>query len=457
LDISSVNWSKKICTPAPKGKFETPKVNKETSNDNDSSKAPFRGFGGVKEAIILAGGLGTRLRDIIPDLPKCMAPVAGRPFLFYVINYLRSQGIERFIFSLGYKHELIEEYLNDQFATLNYQCSVEETPLGTGGAIKLACSKTTDANVLVTNGDTLFTISIDELALVHYDNAADTTLALKPMKDFDRYGIVETGEDNSITKFWEKQVCIEGNINGGTYILDVMSFMENEWPAVFSFEKDFLETKRYRLYGSIQDEYFIDIGIPGDYQRAQKEFSKPLPDPKAIDKSWTLFIDRDGIINHEKKEDYIRNWQEFKFYDDARQAFHQFAGKFGKIIVVSNQRGVGKGLMTEEDLVHINQNMKEEIEAAGGRIDDIYYCTSTDNKHPDRKPNPGMVFRAKSDHPDIDISRSLMIGNKLSDMRFGRNAGVYTVFIASTNPETPFPHPDIDLRFETIADFAKTL
>src|SRR6185295_19332572 len=103
-------------------------------------------MGSIKQAIILAGGFGTRLKDAVPDLPKCMAPVNGRPFLFYVINYLRSQGIERFIFSLGYKHEVIEEYLTDQFSTLNFQCSVEETPLGTGGAIKLACSKTTDAN-----------------------------------------------------------------------------------------------------------------------------------------------------------------------------------------------------------------------------------------------------------------------------------------------------------------------
>lgn len=432
-------------------------MNKEISNDKNSSKAPFRGLGGVKEAIILAGGLGTRLRNTIPDLPKCMAPVAGRPFLFYVINYLRSQGIERFIFSLGYKHEIIEEYLNDQFSTLNFQCSVEESPLGTGGAIKLACLKTTNANVLVANGDSIFKIDLGELAMIHNDNEADATLALKPMTNFDRYGIVETDKNNCITKFLEKQFRKQGTINGGVYLLNIRSFIENKWPNVFSFETDFLESGRYRFYGSVQDEYFIDIGIPEDYNRAQKDFANPPLDLKAIDKSWTLFIDRDGIINHEKKEDYIRNWQEFKFYNGVKDAFHQFAGKFGKIVVVSNQRGVGKGLMTEEALTSINQNMKEEIEAAGGRVDGIYYCTSTDNKHPERKPNPGMAYRAKFDHPDIDMFRSVMVGNKLSDMRFGRNAGIYTVFIASTNPEIAFPHPDIALRFETLADFAKAL
>src|SRR6201990_1043710 len=107
----------------------------------------------IREAIILAGGLGTRLRDAVPDLPKCMAPVAGRPFLFYVINALRMQGIEQFIFSLGYKHEIIEAYLADQFASLDYQCTIETEPLGTGGAIKLACSKATEKNVVIANGD----------------------------------------------------------------------------------------------------------------------------------------------------------------------------------------------------------------------------------------------------------------------------------------------------------------
>ena len=155
----------------------------------------------ITEAIILAGGLGTRLRDAVPDLPKCMAPVAGRPFLFYVINYLRSQGIEKFIFSLGYKHEIIEEWLADQFATLDYQCVIEDEPLGTGGAILLACKKATEKNVLVANGDTLFKINAEQLVSLHLEKDADCTLSLKPMKDFDRYGVVELNETDAVKQF----------------------------------------------------------------------------------------------------------------------------------------------------------------------------------------------------------------------------------------------------------------
>ena len=110
----------------------------------------------IKEAIILAGGLGTRLREAVPDLPKCMAPVAGRPFLFHVINYLRLQGIERFIFSLGYKHEVIEEYLQGHFPTLKYVVALEEEPLGTGGAIQLACTRAESKHIVVVNGDTMY-------------------------------------------------------------------------------------------------------------------------------------------------------------------------------------------------------------------------------------------------------------------------------------------------------------
>lgn len=413
----------------------------------------------VKEAIILAGGLGTRLKETVPDLPKCMAPVAGRPFLFYVINFLRSQGIENFIFSLGYKHELIEEYLNTQFSTLNYQCSIEEEPLGTGGAIQLGCSKATDENIVVANGDTLFKADLHKAFRFHTHNIAECTLLLKPMKNFDRYGVVELSKDNLVKNFKEKKAYEYGVINGGLYILNRNKFLDEEFPSKFSFEKDYLEKfyAQRRVYGFVQDEYFIDIGIPEDYRRAQVELPPPPFDLNKIDKSWTLFIDRDGVVNPEKKDDYIRNLNEFSFYNGVKEAFHKFSDKFGKIILVSNQRGVGKGLMTEAGLAEIHQYMISEIEMSGGRIDKIYYCSSTDNKHPDRKPNPGMAFHAKRDFPEIDFSKSIIIGNKPSDMLFGRNAGIYTAFAATTHPDIPFPHPDIDLRVNSLADFARTL
>jgi D-glycero-alpha-D-manno-heptose 1-phosphate guanylyltransferase len=413
----------------------------------------------IKEAIILAGGLGTRLKSVVSDLPKCMAPVCGRPFLFYVINYLRSQGIEKFIFSLGYKHEMIEEYLRQQFSTLNYTCSIEREPLGTGGAILAACYKTTEENVLVLNGDTLFKVSLQEAAAFHFSKKSTGSILLKPVKNVDRYGEVELHEDGSVKSFREKKFIDSGFINGGVYILHVPGFLEEELPEKFSIERDYLENyfDTKKIYGLPQDAYFIDIGIPEDYRQAQLDLQISPLDLKNVTKDWTLFLDRDGVINNEKKGDYIRNPQEFIFYEGGKEALKTFAGRFGKIIVVSNQRGVGRQLMTEQDLEEIHTKMRTEIQSSGGNIDEVYYCTAVEGSHPDRKPNPGMAFRARHDFPEIDFTKSIMAGNKPSDMLFGKNAGMYTVYLATTHPETPFPHPDIDLRFNSLAELAKAL
>lgn len=413
----------------------------------------------IKECIILAGGLGTRLKDAVPDLPKCMAPVASRPFIFYVINYLRSEGIEKFIFSLGYMHEIVEEYLNAQFSTLQFQCSIEKEPLGTGGAIQLACRKATGKDVLVVNGDTLFKADIHMAAMFHTRHMAECTLLLKPMYNFERYGVVETDKDNLVSSFKEKQFYQSGNINAGIYILNVSKFLDEELSSKFSFEKNYLENyyAHRRIYGLVQDKYFIDIGIPEDYSRAQKELAQSELNLALIDETWTLFLDRDGVINEDKPGSYIFNAGEFVFVEGAPSLFKTLAKKFGRIIVVTNQRGVGRGLMTVNDLAGIHEKMVAGIESAGGRIDGIYFATSISNNDPYRKPNPGMAYKAKSDFSEIDFSRSIMVGNKMSDMSFGKNAGMHTVYIASTNPEAPFPHADIDLRYGSLLDFANSL
>jgi len=426
-----------------------------SSNFNDSPKAPFRGFGGI----ILAGGLGTRLRSVVSDLPKCMAPVAGRPFLFYVINYLRLQGVDKFIFSLGYKNEIIEDYLKDQFPTLNYQCSIEDEPLGTGGAIQLACQKATGKNVIVANGDTLFRINVEEVMSFHQQQHAECTLALKPMQNFDRYGVVELNENGTVRDFQEKRFYERGLINGGVYILNVAHFLAKRFPLKFSFEKDYLEQyyQEGKIFGIVQDSYFIDIGIPEDYNRAQEELRQPPLDFRQIDKTWTVFSDRDGVLNEDKVGSYIFHPDEYVFYEGVPEAFKLFRERFGRIIIATNQRGVGRGLMTIADLDAVHEKMLAGINDKGGKIDAIFYATSIDNDDPVRKPNPGMAFEAMQQFPEIDLSRSIMIGNNISDMEFGRNAGMYTIFLKTTIPDIELPHPAIDLAFNSLSDFAKAL
>ncbi len=230
-----------------------------------------------REAIILAGGLGTRLRPVINDVPKCMAPVAGEPFLHYVIQHLQQQGVQHFIFSLGYMSEIIETFLLKNYPLLNYQLSIEEEPLGTGGAIYLACKKASAENVIAVNGDTLFNVNINILTGFHLQQKAECTLALKLMQQFDRYGAVETDERHCITAFKEKQYLSKGLINGGLYIISRQQFLSRSFPQKFSFEKDYLEkfVAEKTFFGMQQDAYFIDIGIPQDFEKAQTELINP--------------------------------------------------------------------------------------------------------------------------------------------------------------------------------------
>ncbi|MDR3715287.1 MAG: HAD family hydrolase [Puia sp.] len=177
----------------------------------------------------------------------------------------------------------------------------------------------------------------------------------------------------------------------------------------------------------------------------------------SVDKNWTLFLDRDGVINREKDQSYIFHYGEFVFYEGVKKALEFLGRRFGRIILVTNQKGIGKGLMTEQDLHSIHDHMTREILQEGGRIDAIYFAPSLQNDHPDRKPNPGMAFKAQKDFPGLDLSRSIMVGNNLSDMEFGRNAGMFTVFLRTTSPELPLPHPSVDLWYDNLQDFAKAL
>ncbi len=176
-----------------------------------------------------------------------------------------------------------------------------------------------------------------------------------------------------------------------------------------------------------------------------------------INGDWTLFLDRDGVINHEKNEDYIRHWGEFEFYAESLLALPLLAQKFNKIIITTNQKGIGKGLMTDADLANIHQNMMNKLLDLGGRIDAIYYCSDLDNDSPNRKPQPGMAFQAKTDFPTLDLNKAIMVGNRMSDMEFGRNAGMHTVYLATTHPEAPFPDTKIDYRFDNLFQFAQAL
>lgn len=176
-----------------------------------------------------------------------------------------------------------------------------------------------------------------------------------------------------------------------------------------------------------------------------------------IDKSWTLFLDRDGVINEEIVGSYITNWNEFAFCKGALDALKLLNEIFGNILVVTNQRGVGRGIMTKDALKEIGENMKLDIELAGGRIDNIYACTAVEDTDHNRKPNTGMAMQAKQDFPMIDFKRSVMVGNSISDMEFGKRLGMQTVFLTSKHEPFTLPHDLIDRQFSGLLEWALSL
>ena len=224
------------------------------------------------DVIILAGGLGTRLRSVVSDVPKCMAPVGGRPFLAWTLQWLERFDVGHIILSLGYMSQVVIDWIQKEYkGKTPVDWVIEETPLGTGGGIKFAMSKVRSSRAVILNGDTFFNVDLDSFHSFSSKLNAPLTVALKPMADFDRYGSVTLSDDNRIVSFNEKMHCDKGLINGGIYCIDSSAALFDGMPDKFSFEKEILEPMSVKgvITGYISDGSFIDIGIPQDYDTAQ--------------------------------------------------------------------------------------------------------------------------------------------------------------------------------------------
>ncbi len=177
-----------------------------------------------------------------------------------------------------------------------------------------------------------------------------------------------------------------------------------------------------------------------------------------IDDTWCLFLDRDGVINKRVEGGYIKKWEEFEFLPGVLEALHIFSGVFDKIFVVTNQQGIGKGLMTEIDLEHIHDEMIQEIKINGGRINKIYHAPFREEEHSVfRKPDIGLARKAKIDFPSIQFEKSIMAGDSKTDLQFGRNAGMFTALI-STDKELRKENIElVDFTYPNLISFAKEL
>lgn len=228
------------------------------------------------QAIVLAGGLGTRLRRVVPDLPKPMAPVAGRPFLAHVLDALVEAGFEAAVLAVGYRHEVIRDHFGQRYRGMPLRYSIESSPLGTGGAIRLAGTQVDADPVFVLNGDTYLALDYRAMHAAHRSAGARLSVAVCEVNDVGRYGSVEV-EAGRLVGFREKGRCGPGLINAGTYLLAAELIAQIPEGRPHAFEQELLVPKlaTLRPLAFLTRGRFIDIGVPEDYARAQTLFAQP--------------------------------------------------------------------------------------------------------------------------------------------------------------------------------------
>ena len=409
------------------------------------------------EAIILAGGFGTRLKPCVEDLPKPLAPVGGRPFLHYLLDYLYANGVHRAVISTGYMAEKVEEIIGSRHRGMTVDYCREETPLGTGGAIKKALGMCREDYAVVINGDTFYDVDLFEMQKVHETSGCAITLAAKMLRNVERSGFLET-KDGLLGGFCEKGVSGAGLINGGIYFVNKDAF-DGISDEKFSLEKQVLETLRIPVRVFESDAYFIDIGIPEEYARANSEKEK-LVSKRA---RRAVFLDRDGTVNIDTG--HLYRTEDFEFLPDADRAIAEIKKKGYLVIVITNQAGIAKNLYKPEDVDVLHKHIDTLLlEKHGVIADGYYYCPH----HPQavleeyraecacRKPQAGLILKAVSDFAEIgleiDLQKSFTVGNRRSDLLAGINAGTkYSILIGSDEPDAAEVS---SARYESLFDFS---
>lgn len=376
----------------------------------------------MKQAIILVGGKGTRLGALASATPKPMLEIGGQPFINLLIAEVARHGFSDIILLCGHLAALIYDVFDGMVVKgSKVRCIVEQINMGTAGAL-LNAAEYLDESFLMMNGDSLFEFNLLDLLAVQPSSGWVGKVALRPLPDTGRYGVV-TVDGDRIISFNEKSSSGAGLINGGVYMLrrQVLDYIHN---IPCSLEKELLPqlVAEGRLFGRAYPGYFIDIGIPDDLQRAREE----LPPRRRP----TIFFDRDVVLNNDAG--YTHRVEHFQWMPGAVRAI-KLCNDYGwLVILVTNQTGVVRGNYHAAAVQNLHHRMQRQLREQGAHVDSFYYCPHhSDGTGSDfaidcncRKPEPHMLRHALQEWPEIDVGSSWLIADKPSDVESAARVGI---------------------------------
>ena len=381
--------------------------------------------GPIRQAVILCGGLGSRLGGLTKETPKPLLPVDGAPFLQLLIREISRFGVTRFLLLAAFRSEQIEAFAADLPGLLGrdikVDVAIEPDRAGTAGALYHARDRLDDRFFLF-NGDSLLHADLLDLEAKLASSGAVGALALRPVDALGRYGVVRL-EGEQVTAFGASgDPKAPGLINGGVYAFS--RALVDCLPPTGSLEADVLPhlADEGALRGLVCDGFFLDIGVPEDFARAQTEVPAYFRRP-------ALFLDRDGVLNEELG--YVGTVDRFQWIEGAREAVKLANDRGWYVFIVTNQSGLGRGLYSLSDFQDLHAHIDADLRRVGAHIDDLRFCPH----HPEggvgvfqrdcgwRKPEPGMLLDLMRVWP-VDREASVLIGDKSSDLEAAERAGV---------------------------------
>ena len=397
------------------------------------------------EAVIMAGGKGTRLQSVAKDIPKPMIKILGKPLLEYQIDSLRESGIDNIILIIGYLGNIIQEYFADgtKFG-VNIQYIIEEKPLGTAGALYYLKEKIQGDFVFVV-GDLLLDIDWNRFVGFHKKNNGLITLYGHPNSHPYDSDVIVSDENNRVIKIEPKNIkrdfYYHNFVNAGIYCMSSIILDAVKNPEKTDLEKKIIteEINKGRVYAYRSTEYIKDIGTPKRLNSAYQDIKNGLLKNKNLkNKQKAIFLDRDGTIN--VLNGFLSNIDDFEFLPGIAEAIKKINNSEYLVIVATNQPVVARGECTLEKLEQIHMKMELELGKQGAYLDDLFYCPH----HPDkgykgeniefkidcncRKPKTGMLKQAANKY-NIDLKQSWFIGDTTMDIKTGINAGTKTILV----------------------------